>query len=48
MKKEAQKVTVKTVNHSNQHTAQKTAVVLKDKQKWPYDLMDHKIPRPKH
>jgi hypothetical protein len=48
MKKETQKVSVKQVNHSNQHTAQKTDLVLKSKQKWAYDLIDHKFPRPKH
>ena len=37
---------VKMVNHSNQHTAQKTALVPKSKTKWAYDLMDQKVKRP--
>jgi len=47
MKKETFKTVVKQVNHSNQHTSQKTEVVPKDKNKWPYEYLDHKYSRGK-
>ena len=44
MKKES--IKIKQVNHSNQHTAQKTELVPKSKQQWVYDLVDQKLHRP--
>jgi hypothetical protein len=54
MAKETYKPKVKQVNHANQHVAQKTEVVRKDTNSWPYEYVDHKFPRnvrypkPKH
>jgi len=45
MKKETYKQKIKQVNHSNQHTSEKTEVVPKDEGVWPYDYIDHKFSR---